>query len=83
MSKLLVRSMSLALALVGSIGFALAQDKVDSSTTQQLKKQDTVPPATGRNLPEQAGTQEPSSKVQGTNPNAEVLINAGPGSAAL
>ena len=75
MPKLPVRSMSLALALVGSIGFTLAQDKVDQSKAQELKKQDTVPPATGRNLPEQAGTQEPSSKVQGTNPNAEVLVN--------
>ena len=64
MPKLPVRSMSLALALVGSIGFTLAQDKVDQSKAQELKKQDTVPPATGRNLPEQAGTQEPSSRCR-------------------
>jgi len=53
----------------------LAQDKVDPSTTQELKKQDTVPPATSPKRSEQAGTQEPSSKVQGTSTIADVLVN--------
>ena len=76
MNKLTICVIPFALALGGSIGFASAQDKVDDGKLQEMKKQDTVPPATGRNLPEQAGTQEPSSKVPGTNadPNA-VFVN--------
>jgi hypothetical protein len=76
MNKLAMCSFSVAFALIWSIGFAFAQDKVDDGKTQEMKKQDPVPPATGRNLPEQAGTQEPSSKVPGTNadPNA-VFVN--------
>ena len=75
MPKLPLQSIALAFALVGSIGFGFAQDKVDPSKAEALQKQDTVPPAIGKNLSEQAGTQEPSSKVKGTNANAEVFIN--------
>ena len=76
MNKLAMCSFSAGFALIGSFGFASAEDKVDHKATQELKKQDTVPPATGRNLPEQAGTTEPSSKVPGTSadPNA-VFVN--------
>ena len=51
----------LAVSLAGA--GALAQNKTDGQTVQELKKQDTVPPATGQNVPEKAGTSEPSSKV--------------------
>ncbi len=58
-------------AFVGASGVA-AQQPVDSETKAELKKQDTVPPATAPKLSEQAGTTEPSSKVPGTStdPNA-------------
>jgi hypothetical protein len=41
---------------------AIAQ--VVNKTTQELKKDNSVPPATGRGASEQAGTIEPSSKVR-------------------
>jgi hypothetical protein len=47
--------------------------KADEGGKQAIQKQDPVPPATGRNLPEQAGTTEPSSKVAGTAPNPNVF----------
>lgn len=53
---------------------AFSQGAVDGKTTQELKKEDPVPPATGRNLPEQAGTTEPSSKVK-TGAHENVLVN--------
>lgn len=79
MPKLLF-PISLALALVGGANFALAQgvaqDKVDTKTTQDLKKQDSVPPATGKNnVPEQAGTQEPSSKVKNISKEENAFAN--------
>jgi len=74
MNKLAMCSFSAALALIGSFGSASAEDKVDQKTTRELKKQDTVPPATGRNLPEQAGTTEPSSKVPGTSPDPNAVF---------
>ena len=74
MNKLAMCSFSAAFALIGSFGFASAEDKVDQKATQELKKQDTVPPATGRNLPEQAGTTEPSSKVPGTSPDPNAVF---------
>ncbi len=74
MQKLLL-SISLSVALAGSANSALAQDKVDGQATKEIQKQDTVPPATGSNLPEQAGTTEPSSKVPNTNPDPNVLVN--------
>jgi hypothetical protein len=73
------------LALVGSAGLMSAQDKADAPTKQELKKTDTVPPATGKDLPEKAGTSEPSSKIKGLNPDADVFVNgslAVPGAAA-
>lgn len=71
----LLFTVSLAFALGVAAHYALAQDKADGQTVQDLKKQDTVPPATGRTLPEQAGTQEPNSKVQSTSKDANVLTD--------
>jgi hypothetical protein len=51
----------LALSFAGA--GALAQNKADGQTVQELKKQDSVPAATDQNVPEKAGTSEPSSKV--------------------
>ena len=73
MSKTL-RISTLALCFALGIGFAFGQAKVDQSKAEELKKQDPVPPATGRSLPEQAGTQEPSSKVSGTNPDPNAVF---------
>jgi hypothetical protein len=75
MNKLAICTFSFALALGGSIDLVSAQGNVDQSKTEELKKVDPVPPATGKNVPERTGTQEPTSKVQGTNPNADVFIN--------
>ena len=74
MPKLPLQSIALAFALVGSVGFGLAQDKVGSSKAEALQKQDTVPPVVGKNLSEQAGTTEPSSKVKGS-ASADVFVN--------
>ena len=70
-------SLELALAAIlgASTGQALAQDKVDEGTTQKLQKTDPVPPATGKSLPEQAGTQEPSTKGAGPGSKADVFVN--------
>jgi hypothetical protein len=71
-----VAAVLIALAtLIGGHGFASAQDKVDGKTTQELKKVDPVPPATGQSLPDQAGTQEPSTKGKGHASNADVFVN--------
>jgi len=61
----LLFSTVLALAVAGGIGLAVGQDKGPQvQAADELKKQDSVPPATGKNsAPEQAGTQEPSSKA--------------------
>jgi len=62
-------------ALLGGCGLAAAQDKVDGKTTQELKQVDPVPPATGKSLPEQAGTQEPSTKGKGQDSRTAVFVN--------
>ncbi len=71
MHLLRVCAITLIGAFVGVSGVA-AQQPVDSEKKAELKKQDTVPPATAPKLSEQAGTTEPSSKIPGTNadPNA-------------
>jgi hypothetical protein len=72
----IVAAVSIVLVtLLGECGFASAQEMVDGKTTQELKKVDPVPPATGKSLPEQAGTQEPSTKGKGHDSNADVLVN--------
>lgn len=73
MPRLLIPT-TLALAIAGGAGYAPAQDKVDGQTVQELKKQDSVPTA-GRNQSEQAGTQEPSSKVKNISKDEDVLAN--------
>ena len=75
MPKLPLQSIALAFAFVGCVGFGLAQDKVDPSKVEAQQKQDTVPPVAGKNLSEQAGTTEPSSKVKGTSASADVFVN--------
>ena len=62
-------------ALLGEYGFASAQGKVDEQTTQELKKVDPVPPATGKTVPEQTGTQEPSTKGKGHASDASVFVD--------
>jgi len=63
MQRFTIRSLSLALAFAGGIGLAIGQDK-GPPAADELKKQDTVPPATGKDsAAEKAGTQEPSSKA--------------------
>jgi len=72
-------------ALLAETGLASAQEKVDPKTTQDLKQVDPVPPATGRSPPEQAGTQEPSTKGKGHQSTTEVFVNGrltAPGAAA-
>jgi hypothetical protein len=61
--------------LGSSCGSALAESKVDESTTQKLKETDPVPPATGESKAEQAGTQEPSTKGPGSDGKSGVFEN--------
>lgn len=68
-------AISLAAAVAGGAGTAWGQDKANGQAVKEIQKQDTVPPATGRNLPEQAGTTEPSSKVPASNPDPNVFVN--------
>ncbi len=76
MHKFTVRAVSLALMVAGGIALAIAQgaDAVPQAKADDLKKQDTVPPADGKNMPEKAGTQEPSSKAPSVK-DADVLTN--------
>ena len=64
MAKLLFPGLLVAAALVQAVPVASAQDKVDEQKVQELKKTNPLPPATGTSKPEQAGTQEPGSKVK-------------------
>jgi hypothetical protein len=79
-------ALSLALvALLGGYRLAASQEKVDGTKTEELKRVDPVPPATGKGLPEQAGTQEPSTKGKGPSSSADLFVNgalAVPGAAA-
>jgi hypothetical protein len=64
-------------ALLATLGIvqASAQQPVEPEKTQELKKTDPMPPATGTSKPEQAGTAEPSTKGPGTGPSIGVLVN--------
>jgi hypothetical protein len=64
---------ALGVPLGASCQPAPADSKVDPNTTQELKKDNPVPPATGKSLPEQAGTTEPSTKGPGATGKSEVL----------
>ena len=78
---LLVRGAIIALALFGSISLAVAQNTAQPAPSNppppapNESKKDTVPPATDRSEPTRAGTQEPSSKVEGTESNTSTLVN--------
>lgn len=77
MPKLVLSSL-IILALLQAAPGALAQDKqekVDPTKIDEIKKTETVPPATGKSLPEQAGAQEPSSKTPGTSKNIDAFVN--------
>jgi hypothetical protein len=70
----------MTLALGATIGFVSAQEKVEQNTTQEPKKVDQVPPATGQSPPDRAGTQQPGAKgagtnAAGTNAKAAPLVN--------
>jgi hypothetical protein len=52
-----------------------SEDGPAKATDDQGTSKDPVPPATGRNLAEQAGTTEPSSKVKGTSQDENVFVN--------
>lgn len=75
MPKFLLPLLISVAAIIHASPNAFAQDKVDGKQVEEIKKTDPVPPATGKNLPEQAGTQEPSSKVQGTSKNTDTFVN--------
>ena len=75
MSNILAAAVIALVALLGECGVASAQQKVDEKTTQELKKVDPVPPATGKSAPEKAGTQEPSTKGKGHVSNANVFVD--------
>jgi hypothetical protein len=79
MDKLTLCAFSLGLALAATLGAgagqALAQGNVDQGTTQDLKKTEPVPPATGTSKPDQAGTQEPSTKGAGPSAKADVFVD--------
>jgi hypothetical protein len=75
-------SISLALALMGTIASAQAQSQTEGQPQGQsqdkapdLKKDNPVPPATEPNKPEQGGKQEPAAKVPGSDGTAAALSN--------
>ena len=74
MSNIFAAVLIALVTILGECGFASAQEKVDEKTTQELKKHESVPPATGHNLSDQAGTQEPSTKGKGGS-NTSVFVN--------
>ena len=73
MHLLRVCAITLIGALMGLSGLA-AQQPVKEEKTTEIKKQDTVPPATAPKLSEQAGTTEPSAKISGTNADANAVF---------
>jgi hypothetical protein len=75
MQKLAICTLTLGLVVGASCSLVLAQDKVHPDKAEELKKSDPVPPATGKTLPEQAGTQEPSTKGAGPKASSAVFAN--------
>jgi hypothetical protein len=65
-------ALATAIALGASNAPVAAQQPVDGKTGEGLKRSDSAPPATAPKSSEQAGTVEPSAKVEGTSldPNA-------------
>jgi hypothetical protein len=60
-------------ATIAPCGSASAQAP-SGPNQEDIKKQDSVPPATAPKLTEQSGKTEPSAKVEGTHPNS-VFVN--------
>jgi hypothetical protein len=70
------------LALIGAAGVAAAQsESVQPGRNDppppppNQSRGDSVPPATDPSLPTRGGKQEPSSKIEGTDPNAAILAD--------
>ena len=61
-------------AICLAVNPAWSQDAASGKAKNELKKEDSVPPATGRNLSEQAGTTEPSSKVK-SGTDEDIFVN--------
>jgi hypothetical protein len=70
-------ALATAIAISAIMAPVLAQQPVDGKTKEELKKVDPVPPATAPKLSEQAGTTEPSAKVEGTNSNPNAVFENG------
>jgi hypothetical protein len=73
-------SISLAFALMGTVGSAQSQTQGPAQGQTQdkapdLKKDNPVPAATEPNKPEQGGKQEPAAKVPGSDGNAAAFSN--------
>jgi hypothetical protein len=64
-----------ALALLQAMTTASAQEKVDSQKAEEIKKEDSLPPATGKAPSDQAGAQEPSSKVKGMSDDTAIFVD--------
>jgi hypothetical protein len=77
----MAKTTTLSLALAALLGAsapmtAWAQQNVDRQQAQELKQLDTVPPATGKSAPEQAGTAEPSAKGKGApGPSTGIFVD--------
>jgi hypothetical protein len=77
-ARAMKRKIAIALGLVALLGgyaLASAQEKVDQNKTQELKKIDPAPPATGDSPPAKAGAQEPGTQGKGPVASTEVLVN--------
>jgi hypothetical protein len=77
----MTKTKALPLALAALLGAsplvtASAQQNVERQEVQELKQLDTVPPATGKSAPEQAGTAEPSAKGKGApGPSTGIFVD--------
>jgi hypothetical protein len=80
--KTAIGTFATVIALAGAMGVAAAQtdtpqpsrnDPPPSAPNQSSK--DTVPPGTDTSLPTRGGKQEPSSKIEGMDPTANILVN--------
>jgi hypothetical protein len=79
LQQLFIREATIALALFSSISLAVAQNSAQPASppppAPNESKKDSVPPATDRSEATRAGTQEPSSKIQGTESNTSIFVN--------
>jgi len=73
---LLAIPLALAVGYFASAGMAQqGGDKGDARKIEDVRKQDPVPPATGSNPAEQAGTAEPSAKTPVKSENVDAFAN--------